>query len=104
MRIVVNTPTGNIGRSLVQTLLDRGAEVTLVARTRSKVQDFEARGARVVEGSIDDAAVLDKAFEGADGLFWLSPPRTGPTGGRGDRTRRSRQPSWRRNTGSSGSS
>lgn len=78
MRIVVNTPTGNIGRSLVQALLSRGAEVTLVARSREKVRDFEARGARVVEGSIDDAAVLEKAFEGAGALFWLAPPAYRP--------------------------
>lgn len=78
MRIVVNTPTGNIGRSLVQALQSRGAEVTLIARSRAKVSDFEARGARVVEGSIDDAAVLERAFEGADALFWLAPPAYRP--------------------------
>jgi uncharacterized protein YbjT (DUF2867 family) len=78
MRIVVNTPTGNIGRSLVQTLLARGAEVTLIARSPEKVRDFAERGARVVEGSIDDAAVLEKAFEGAGGLFWLAPPAFRP--------------------------
>jgi uncharacterized protein YbjT (DUF2867 family) len=78
MRIVVNTPTGNIGRPLVEALLARGAEVTLIARSPDKVRDFEARGARVVQGSIDDAAVLERALEGAGALFWLSPPAFRP--------------------------
>ncbi len=78
MRIVVNTPTGNIGRPLVEALLARGAEVTLIARTPDKVRDFEARGARVIAGSIDDAAVLEKALEGAGALFWLTPPAGRP--------------------------
>jgi uncharacterized protein YbjT (DUF2867 family) len=29
----------------------------------------------VVEGSHGDAAVVDRAFEGADALFWLAPPQ-----------------------------
>lgn len=78
MRIVVNTPTGNIGRPLVEALLARGAEVTLIARSPDKVRDFEARGARVVQGSIDDPAVIDRALEGAGALFWLSPPAFRP--------------------------
>jgi uncharacterized protein YbjT (DUF2867 family) len=78
MRIVVNTPNGNIGRSLVETLLARGAEVTLIARNPEKVRDFAARGARVVQGSIDDREVLDRAFEGAGAVFWLTPPGMRP--------------------------
>jgi uncharacterized protein YbjT (DUF2867 family) len=78
MRIVINTPSGNVGRPLVESLLARGAALTLVSRSRDKVRDLEARGARIVEGSIDDAAALDKAFEGAGALFWLSPPRMQP--------------------------
>ncbi|MEZ4297795.1 MAG: NAD(P)H-binding protein [Polyangiaceae bacterium] len=78
MRIVVNTPTGNIGRALVELLLARGAEVTLIARTPDKVRDLESRGARVVQGSIDDAAVVERALEGASALFWLTPPAARP--------------------------
>ncbi|WP_428263876.1 NmrA family NAD(P)-binding protein [Haliangium sp.] len=78
MHITINTPSGTIGQALAQALLDAGAELTLISRSPDKVRALAARGARVVEGSIDDAAVLDQAFAGADGLFWLTPPPVRP--------------------------
>lgn len=73
MRIVINTPAGNIGRVVTTELLDAGERVVIISRHPHKVADFVARGARLVEGSIDDPAVLDRALEGADALFWLTP-------------------------------
>jgi uncharacterized protein YbjT (DUF2867 family) len=78
MRIAINTPNGNIGRRLTQQLLDAGASVSLLARDASKVADFAARGARVVEGSVEDPKALSSLLEGADRLFWLSPPAFRP--------------------------
>ncbi len=78
MRIVVNTPTGHIGHVLTEALLAAGEQVTVIARSPAKVAGFAARGARVVEGAIDDAATLDRALEGADALFWLTPPQMRP--------------------------
>ena len=78
MRITVNTPGGNIGRILTQELLNAGATVTIISRSPDKVADLVASGARLVEGSIDDEAVLDRALEGAEGLFWLTPPPARP--------------------------
>ena len=37
------------------------------------VADLVARGARVVEGSIDDPVVLDRALDGADALYGANP-------------------------------
>jgi uncharacterized protein YbjT (DUF2867 family) len=78
MRIVVNTPNGTIGRSLTLRLLDAGAAVTLLSRRPASVADFAARGARVVEGSVDDPSALAAALDGAGALFWLSPPAYRP--------------------------
>lgn len=78
MRITVNTPSGNIGRTLTQSLLDAGANVTLISRSPDKVSDLTGRGARLVQGSIDEQAVLDEALAGADALFWLTPPAARP--------------------------
>ncbi|MEM9489074.1 MAG: NmrA family NAD(P)-binding protein [Myxococcota bacterium] len=78
MSIVVNTPTGNIGRALVTRLLDAGEAVTVISRNPAKVADLAERGVRVVEGSTDDPAVLDRAFAGAHSLFWLTPPAYQP--------------------------
>jgi uncharacterized protein YbjT (DUF2867 family) len=78
MRILVNTPGGNIGRPLTQALLDAGAQVTIISRNPDKVKDPVARGARLVTGEVDDARVLDEAFAGVDAVFWLSPPAIRP--------------------------
>lgn len=73
MRILVNTPAGNIGRGLVDLILSAGHQVTMISRSPSKVADFVGRGARLVEGSIDDPAVLEAAMPGVDVLYWLPP-------------------------------
>ncbi len=74
MKITVTTPTGHIGSKLSNLLLDRGAEVTVIARDPAKVKDLAGRGAHVVAGEHSDPAVVKRAIEGADSLFWLNPP------------------------------
>jgi len=78
MSIVINTPTSNIGRALASRLLDAGESVTLLSREKKKVDELARRGARVVEGSFEDPALLAKALEGAEALFWLTPPPARP--------------------------
>lgn len=78
MSIVINTPNGNIGRTLCNLLLDCGESITVISRSPEKVQDLAARGARVVLGSTDDPKVLDSAFHGARAFFWLTPPASRP--------------------------
>ena len=73
MKIVVNTPAGNIGRSVVEQLLAAKETVVIISRNPAKVADLVARGALLVKGSIDDPAVLKRAFEGAKAVFWLTP-------------------------------
>jgi uncharacterized protein YbjT (DUF2867 family) len=67
--IVVNTPTSNIGRALSAPLLDAGERVTVLSRDKKEVDDFFHRGARVVEGSFEEPALLAEAFESAEALF-----------------------------------
>lgn len=74
MSIVINTPTGNIGSRVVEQLLAAGEKVTVLHRNPEKVRGLADRGVRVIEGSLDDAAALDQALEGAEALFWLTPP------------------------------
>jgi uncharacterized protein YbjT (DUF2867 family) len=73
MRIVINTPAGNIGRAVVDRLLDTNHEVVITSRHPEKVAQAAAKGATVVHGSIDEEAVVDRALEGADALFWVTP-------------------------------
>lgn len=76
MKITVTGPTGNVGGHLTEKLLGSGAKLTLIARSPGKVKRFADRGARVVQGSLDDVSVVEQATEGADALFWLTPPTT----------------------------
>lgn len=73
MKIAVTTPTGHIGNQLANILLDRKAEVTLIARHPEKVKDLAGRGAKVIAGEHSDLAVVEQAVRGADALFWLTP-------------------------------
>ncbi len=72
--IVVTTPTGNIGRHVVRHLLDAEEVLRLIVRDPSKLPPDVRERVEVVEGSHGDAAVVDRAFRGADAVFWLCPP------------------------------
>ena len=61
MKIVINTPAGNVGRVVTDQLLQAKEEVVIISRHPEKVADLVARGASLVEGSIDDPLVLDRA-------------------------------------------
>jgi uncharacterized protein YbjT (DUF2867 family) len=78
MSIVINTPTSNIGCALATRLLDAGESITVLSREKKKVDALHRRGARVIEGSFEDPALLAKALEGAESLFWLTPPPARP--------------------------
>jgi NAD(P)H-binding len=73
MRIVVNTPAGNIGQVVTEQLLEAQEDVGIISRHPSNVTDLVKQAAHLVEGSIDDVGVLDKALKGPDELFWLTP-------------------------------
>jgi uncharacterized protein YbjT (DUF2867 family) len=72
--IVITTPAGNIGRQVLEDLLDSGEQLRLVARDLSGIPADALRHVQVVEGSHGDPAVADQAFDGADAVFWLTPP------------------------------
>ncbi len=77
--IVITAPTGNIGRHVVQHLLDGNEPLRIVARDPSKLPAEVRERAEVVEGSHGDAAVIDRALQGADSVFWLAPPNASKT-------------------------
>ncbi|WP_144156143.1 NAD(P)H-binding protein [Paraburkholderia sp. BCC1885] len=77
--IVVTTPTGNIGRHVVRLLLDANQPLRLVVRDSNKVPPALRDRVEIVEGSHGDAAVVDRAFRGADAVFWLCPPTPSAT-------------------------
>ena len=74
MSIVITAPTGNIGSQLVQDLLAADADLTLIVRDPAKLTPEVRRQTNVKQGDLTDANFVRAATEGADALFWLSPP------------------------------
>jgi uncharacterized protein YbjT (DUF2867 family) len=72
--IVITTPTGDIGRQVLDRVLDSGERVRVIVRDPSRLPEHVRTQAEVVEGSHADPDTTAKALEGADRLFWLVPP------------------------------
>ncbi|MGW2394047.1 NmrA family NAD(P)-binding protein [Streptomyces lydicamycinicus] len=77
MRIAVTTPTGNVGRHVVATLVRAGVRPRVLlrepARLAPEVQD-EVDAVRVDQY---DADAVVAATEDIDALFWVDPPAPG---------------------------
>lgn len=73
MKVVINTPTGKIGKALTERLLETDVDLILLARSPEKVKPFADRGATIAEGNLEDAGFVVRATRGADVLFWVTP-------------------------------
>ena len=72
--IVITTPTGQIGSQVLGDLLDSGEQLRVIVRDPAQLPAGVRKDLDIVEGSHGDAAVVNKAFSGADAVFWLVPP------------------------------
>ena len=72
--IVITAPTGGIGQQVLENVLQGGKPVRVIARDPARLPAHLRDRVEVVLGSHGDAGVLDKAFAGADAVFWLLPP------------------------------
>ena len=72
--IVVTGATGQLGRAIVERLLERapGIRVGASVRDPAKAEDLAARGVRVRHGDFDDPGSLRHAFEGAAQVLMVS--------------------------------
>lgn len=70
MTILVTGATGNIGRNVVEQLVNRGADVRALVRNPSKAA-FPA-AVTVVQGDLLDVDALRRAFSGVSTLFLLN--------------------------------
>jgi len=73
---VITGATGKIGKLLSTELLAKGQKVRVVGRSAEKLQEFVAKGAEAAVGDVNDAAFVNKIFEGAKAVFCLIPPNT----------------------------
>jgi NAD(P)H dehydrogenase (quinone) len=75
MSVVVTGATGQLGRHVVESLLERGlpaTEITAAGRAVERLDDLAARGVSVAAIDYDDPASLETAFAGADVLVLVS--------------------------------
>ena len=70
MTILVTGATGNVGRHVIDQLIQRGAPVRALVRNLAKA-DFPT-GVDVVEGDLLDVDALRRAFDGVSTLFLLN--------------------------------
>ncbi|WGW10949.1 NAD(P)H-binding protein [Saxibacter everestensis] len=74
MKIVVTTPTGNVGSHVVPLLVQAGALPTVLVRDSAKLSDHVRKSCDVVEVDQGDVDGVIRATAGADALFWVDPP------------------------------
>ena len=75
MTIAVTGATGQLGRLVVDALIDRGAapgEIVAAVRDTAKAADLAARGVQVREADYDRPETLATAFAGVDRLLLIS--------------------------------
>ena len=73
--IVITAASGNLGRLVIEDLLDRGVAasgIRAVVRDTAKLADYAERGVEVVHGDYYDQDSLVKALSGADKFLLIS--------------------------------
>ena len=73
--------TGQIGGVIARTLLAANQSVRAVVRDTRKGQVWSEQGCEVALATIENAASLAAAFQGAEGVFILVPPNFDPLPG-----------------------
>ena len=75
MSIVVSAATGQLGRLVVQSLLERGvpaSEITATGRAIERLKPFVSRGVRVIASDYADPVSLGAALSDADVFVFIS--------------------------------
>jgi uncharacterized protein YbjT (DUF2867 family) len=72
--IVITTPTGHIGRHVLDNVLGRAEKVRVIVRDPERLAPDVRERVEVVRGSHDDRDVVMAALTGARTVFWLVPP------------------------------
>ena len=72
--IVITTPSGQIGRQVLGNVLNSGKPIRVIVRDPSRLPSEARKRIDVVQGSHGDSDTAQKAFAGADTVFWLVPP------------------------------
>jgi len=75
--ILVTTPTGNIGRQVLQRQLADGSHrLRIIVRDPQKLSPEIHHCVEIIVGAHDDPAVLNLALKDVDSVFWCQPDST----------------------------
>ena len=78
---VVTGITGQVGSVVADSLLAAGLPVRAVVRSHEKGRPWAAKGCQIAIADIMDTDALAKAFNGAKGVFLMTPPNFDPEPG-----------------------
>jgi hypothetical protein len=70
--------TGQVGGATARTLIKEGKRVRGIVRDKAKASAWEAAGVELAVADAGDAAALEAAFRGAEGVFLMVPPNFAP--------------------------
>jgi len=73
MKILITTPGGMFGRTIIPELLAPEFSVRVISRNPHRLPGEIREQVEIVRGSIDNAGALREALEGVDALFWCIP-------------------------------
>jgi uncharacterized protein YbjT (DUF2867 family) len=73
MKILITTPAGSIGRSIIPELLAPEFSVRVITRNPSRLPSEIRNQVEVIRGSTDDTNALCEALDAVDALFWCIP-------------------------------
>ena len=73
--------TGKVGGAVARSLLAQGHNVRAIVRDAEKGRPWSAQGCDISIASVEDAASLTKAFQGAEAVFLMMPPNYDPEPG-----------------------
>jgi len=73
LKLLVTGGTGFTGSRLVEYLLDKGHDVTVLDNQKGILYDYLAgKGANIIMGSVTDRETVKKSLEGVEGVFHLA--------------------------------
>lgn len=75
MKFTLTGSLGHITQPLAANLVAAGHQVSIITSTSDRVAAIESLGAKALVGSVEDANFIETAFNGADAVYLMIPPK-----------------------------
>ena len=75
MKITISGSLGHISKPLVEELVQKGHQITVITSSAEKQSAIEALGATAAVGSLENVDFITQAFAGADAVYCMVPPQ-----------------------------